>query len=169
MPQKNQVYLLLGSNLDPRESFINKAITLIGERVGKVVGISTMYQSDAWGFQSDTRFLNQVIQIETNFTPEELLQKTQQIEKDLGRTRTIVNGYASRTIDIDILYFDQQVMSSEGLVIPHPRLHLRRFTLVPMAELAPEFQHPVSHLTQQELLAHCPDTDEVQPYLMEVG
>ncbi len=164
MPQKNQVYLLLGSNLDPRESFINKAITLISERAGKVLGMSTIYQSEAWGFQSDTRFLNQVLRIETNLTPEDLLQKTQQIEKNLGRTRVEENGYTSRTIDIDILYYDQKVMSSENLIIPHPRLHLRRFTLLPLAELAPELQHPVSHLTQQELLVRCADTGEVQPY-----
>jgi len=166
MQQKNLVYLLLGSNLDPRETFIDKAISLIGERVGQVVDMSGMYQSKAWGFQSDTRFLNQVIGIETDCTPVELLQKTQQIEAELGRTRNQGNGYASRTIDIDILYFNLDVIDSDNLIIPHPRLHLRRFTLLPLAELAPELKHPVLHLTQLELLAQCVDAVEVQPYQM---
>jgi len=166
MPQKNQVYLLLGSNLDPREVFIDKAISLTGERVGQVTGMSGIYQSEAWGFQSDTRFLNRVIRIETDCTPAELLQKTQQIEAELGRTRDQGDGYASRTIDIDILYYNLDVIDSGYLIIPHPRLHLRRFTLLPLAELAPELKHPVMHLTQMELLAQCFDTVEVQPYQM---
>jgi len=164
MPQKNQVYLLLGSNIDPRETFINKAITMIGERVGKIVDMSGIYQSEAWGFQSDTPFLNRVIRIETDLDAELLLQQTQQIEIDLGRTEAKTNGYASRTMDVDLLYYNDSVVHRANLVIPHPRLHLRRFTLVPMVALAPHFQHPVLHLSQAELLAGCGDTGEVQPY-----
>ena len=107
-------------------------------------------------------FFNQVAQVKTSLSAEKLLSLLLQLEKDLGRERRDTGGYASRTIDIDILFFNDEIIKKEGLQVPHPRLPLRRFALRPLCEIAPDLMHPVLKKTVRELLRECPDTSEVQ-------
>lgn len=151
-------YILFGSNMGDKEALFAQACLLINNRCGQVVRVSAAYESEPWGFEAEEWFLNRVIVVETEKTPEELLQQLLDIERELGRVRhPEIQGYTSRTVDLDLLYFGQRVINTDSLTVPHPRLHLRRFALVPMCEVAPEWVHPVFGLTQQELLQQCPD------------
>ena len=156
-------YILFGSNMGDRERLFADACLLINNRCGRVMEVSTAYESEPWGFVADEWFLNRVIAVDTELDPEELMQKLLEIEAELGRVRHPEHeGYASRPIDLDILYFGNHVIQTESLTVPHPRLHLRRFALVPLCELIPDFVHPVLNKTQRELLQDCPDTSEVK-------
>lgn len=151
-------YILFGSNMGDKEALFAQACLLINNRCGRVVQVSAAYESEPWGFEAEEWFLNRVIVVETEKGPEELLQQLLEIERELGRIRhPEIQGYTSRTADLDLLYFGQRVINTDTLIVPHPRLHLRRFALVPMCEVAPEWVHPVFGLTQQELLQQCPD------------
>ncbi|WP_461041068.1 2-amino-4-hydroxy-6-hydroxymethyldihydropteridine diphosphokinase [Spirosoma harenae] len=151
--------ILLGANLGDRLQTLNRAIRLIDERVGLVVQQSNLYETAPWGVIDQPSFLNQVLVVETNLEPLEVLRQTQQTEEDLGRVR--LEKWGARLIDIDILYYDQLILQTDKLTIPHPFLHLRRFTLVPLAEVAPDFVHPTLQKTSLELLADCEDKSEV--------
>ena len=156
-------YILFGSNMGDRERLFSDACLFIKNRCGRVMEVSTAYESEPWGFVADEWFLNRIIAVDTELDPEELLQKLLEIEAELGRVRhPEQKGYASRPIDLDILYFGNRVIQTDSLNVPHPRLHLRRFTLVPLCELIPDFVHPVLNKTQRELLQECPDTSEVK-------
>ena len=120
--------------------------------------MSAPYESEPWGFETEEWFLNRVIVMETKMGPDDLLRQLLEIEHELGRERhPEIVGYISRTADLDILYFGQRVICTDTLIVPHPRLHRRRFALLPMCEVAPEMVHPVFGLTQVELLKRCPD------------
>ena len=135
-----------------------QACLLINNRCGHVVQVSAAYESEPWGFEAERWFLNRVVVVETGLAPEALLQQLLDIERELGRVRhPEIEGYASRTADLDVLYYGDHFICTETLTIPHPRLHLRRFALVPMCEVAPDFVHPVLQLTQAELLQQCHD------------
>lgn len=138
----SKVILLLGSNLGDRKNFLQKAIELINAEVGMVIKFSSVYESEPWGFKSDELFLNQVIIIKSNDEPQTLLKKLQKIENELGRIIKS-SGYENRTIDIDILFYDDIKLKTKELTIPHPRLHLRKFTMDPLIEIAGEYIHPV--------------------------
>jgi len=153
-------YLLLGSNEGDRFSWLGNALQLIGEQCGQVSAISSIYQTAAWGLENQAAFLNQVLKIETSLSPEQLLAATLGIEISLGRHRQIKWG--PRIIDIDILFYDNAVINEPGLIIPHPMLHRRRFTLVPLAEIAPSLIHPVLNKTITELLSDCEDKLDVE-------
>ncbi len=157
----NKVFLLLGGNQGNVSETFALARQQIMERVGTVILASSLYQSEPWGFEADSHFLNQVLLAETMLAPAELLQTLLEIETSLGRTR-LAGVMESRSIDIDILFFNQQVIINPGLEIPHPRLHLRRFTLLPLAEIAPEMVHPLMGKTISEILLSCNDTLAVQ-------
>lgn len=149
----NIVYLGLGSNLGDKKSCLNRAIMNINERIGRVISRSSFYDTTPWGFQSNNRFLNAVVKIETKLTPEELLTITQQIEKESGRQKKSVSGiYSDRNIDIDILFYNTLILKNEHLEIPHALIQERDFVLLPMVEIAPDFIHPVLHLTMRDLL-----------------
>ena len=151
-------YVLFGSNMGDKDAIFAQACLLINNRCGCVVQVSAAYESEPWGFEAEEWFLNRVIVVETDKSPEELLQKLLDIERDLGRIRhPEIHTYISRTADLDLLYYGHRVINTDMLTVPHPRLHLRRFALVPMCEVAPEWVHPVFGLTQQELLQQCPD------------
>ena len=151
-------YILFGSNMGDKEALFAQACLLINNRCGRVVQVSAAYESEPWGFEAEEWFLNRVIVVETEKGPEEVLQQLLDIERELGRIRhPEIQGYTSRTADLDLLYFGHRVINTDTLTVPHPRLHLRRFALVPMCEMAPEWVHPVFGLTQQELLQQCPD------------
>ena len=132
-------------------------------RCGRLSGMSSAYESEPWGFEADEWFLNRAVLVDTGLEPAEMMRQLLDIEADLGRIRDPeATGYASRPIDLDILYFGDRVVQEDGLAIPHPRLHLRRFALLPVCELMPDFVHPVFHLTQIELLERCPDRSETR-------
>jgi 2-amino-4-hydroxy-6-hydroxymethyldihydropteridine diphosphokinase len=155
-----QVYISLGSNLGDRLQFLKNAIEKIANQLGKVVKESKVYEAAAWGHTKQPNFYNQVIEIETDLTPAQLLQGCLEIEKSLGRERSILWG--ERTIDLDILLFDGRAVQSENLNIPHPYLHLRNFVLVPLCEIAPDLIHPILELTIQQLLDRCADKLEIK-------
>lgn len=152
-----EVFLSLGSNLGDRENYLTKAIELINQNIGEIIRKSSFYETQPWGFDVENLFLNQVILIKTHISPVELLSEINFIEKQLERTRNSEN-YESRTIDIDILYYENQFFSSEKLQIPHKLLHNRKFVLEPLNEIAPDFIHPVLKKNTQELLLNCTDS-----------
>jgi len=144
------VFLGLGSNVGDREEFIEQAIFLLGKASGiKVRKKSTSYETDAEGVGDQPPFLNAAVQIETSLSPHKLLAVTQDIETALGREREVEWG--PRTIDLDILLYDDEIVSDDKLQIPHPLLHERTFVLKPLAEIAPEAIHPILERTIQEL------------------
>lgn len=153
-------YLLLGGNLGDRLSVIEQARVEILQRTGRISGMSAIYETEPWGFTHKNLFLNQVTAVNTPLSPEALLDETQRIELALGRKSKGIR-YEGRTIDIDILFYNTQIIHTPRLQVPHPRLHLRRFTLVPLAELAPDLLHPFFILTSAQLLAQCRDKSEV--------
>lgn len=157
------VFLLLGANLGERESTLKQAIELISNRISPIKAQSQLYETAPWGVIDQPAFLNQVIQIETELSPMKVLEQTLKIEKQLGRERRL--RWGARVIDIDILYYADLVLESVELQLPHPRLHERRFTLVPLTEMAPDFIHPVLKKTNQELLNECTDASLVNVFV----
>ena len=157
------IYLLLGSNLGDRALLMRTATHQIGERIGAVTRASSLYETAPWGGIEQPSFLNQVLEVRTILAPEEVLRIILEIEHELGRVR--YERWGARHLDIDILYFGKIVMDTPRLTVPHPRLHERRFTLVPLAEIAPNFVHPVLEKTNAALLEVCMDKEEVSLYL----
>ena len=132
----HRVFLSLGSNLSDRQAHLNKAIELIGERIGEVVRQSSFIETEPWGFESENRFLNGAILVETTLTPRQLLKATQKIERELGRKRKSSSGvYHDRPIDIDILLYDDLTIDEPDLKIPHPLMHERDFVMIPLREI----------------------------------
>lgn len=158
----NTVYLLLGGNTGLVIEHFTQAIEEIKQRVGTVTAQSPIYESEAWGFYSDQKFLNQVIVVHSLLDENLVLNHILEIEKNLGRIRTKGSEtYQSRPIDIDILFFNNLICNYPELTLPHPRLHLRRFTLSPLNDIAPQLVHPVLNKTIHELLDSCPDLNDV--------
>jgi 2-amino-4-hydroxy-6-hydroxymethyldihydropteridine diphosphokinase len=155
-------YLGIGSNMGNRQAMLNEAIWLTDQELGEVQRFSSMYETSAWGNTEQQAFLNQAIKIRTPFSPQWLMQKILQVEKQMGRKR--MEKWGPRSIDIDILFYDQKIQHSQGLVIPHPQLHLRRFVLVPMVEIAPSLKHPILGKNMRQLLMECPDTGTVRRF-----
>jgi 2-amino-4-hydroxy-6-hydroxymethyldihydropteridine diphosphokinase len=155
----NVVYLLIGGNIGNRQENLRLAKTKIGTLCGKISTQSAIYETAAWGNQNQPAFLNQVLKISTELSPEQLLENLLSIEKELGRVR--IEKYGPRIIDIDILFFNNSIISLNNLVIPHPEMQNRRFALLPLSEIAPGFNHPVLHKTISQLLKECPDNLEV--------
>ena len=158
-----KVYLVIGGNLGDREGYIEKTKCLIAERVGYILRYSSLYESEPWGFEHSQNFLNQVLIVDTQLSPAAILLEISFIEGILGRERN-GHGYSPRTADIDILFYDQQIMLSPSLVIPHRFLHKRMFVLAPLAEVAPDFMHPLFSIPIRELLASCDDKTKVWKY-----
>jgi 2-amino-4-hydroxy-6-hydroxymethyldihydropteridine diphosphokinase len=154
------VFLLLGSNLGDRMEMLNNAGKLIESSIGKILRFSSVYMTKAWGVEDQPDFLNQVFEVETSHSPEKLLGLINEIENQLGRVRD--EKWHSRSIDIDILYYGDQIVEKEKLVIPHKENENRKFVLIPMVEIAPQFIHPKYGLTQHDLLRKCKDRLEVQ-------
>jgi 2-amino-4-hydroxy-6-hydroxymethyldihydropteridine diphosphokinase len=153
-------FLLLGSNQGNRQQFLAQARRQLSAAAGSLQKESAVYETAAWGLQDQPAFLNQVLQLETPLQPQALLAAIHLIEKSLGRMRHV--KWAARVIDIDILYFDDLVLQTPQLHIPHPHLQDRRFTLLPLVEIAPGWVHPVFRKTNRQLLDQCPDTLEVK-------
>lgn len=160
LPQMKGIYLLLGTNLGDRAINLANAINLAAEQGVVIKAVSAIYETAAWGIEEQPGFLNQVLEVETTLSAEELLKTILAIELEMGRVR--IQKWGERLIDIDILYYHDQVIDSPELTVPHPEIQSRRFTLVPLVELAAEELHPVLQKTQAELLAVCPDGLEVR-------
>ncbi len=157
MNSTKTVYLSLGSNLGKRLANLQQAIILLGKELGRVIAISKIYESPSWGFKGEN-FLNCCITLETDFTPNDALERILTIEQAMGRLRTLHDqGYESRRIDIDIIYYNAEVINSPDLTIPHPKMAERRFVLRPLAEIAPQFYHPVLKKDSRNLLQECKD------------
>ena len=152
----NQVYLLIGGNLGDRFELLKSAGKGIEKQIGDIVKESSIYETAAWGFESENDFLNQVLLVKTDLKPKQILEQCQLIEKLLGRVRQS-GHYASRTMDIDILFYNDEIINEPDLTIPHPHLHKRRFTLEPLNEISPEFIHPRFKQTVRQLLSDCND------------
>jgi len=149
------IYLLLGANLGDRFSQLFKAFKKIEEKIGSVIRHSAIYETAAWGREDEPSYLNQVLCVTTNLAPHELLKTIHEIESCLGRTRQL--RWGARLIDIDILFYGEMILNDSDLVIPHPYIHKRKFTLVPLAEIAPKYRHPVLLKTVEQLLTDLHD------------
>jgi 2-amino-4-hydroxy-6-hydroxymethyldihydropteridine diphosphokinase len=154
------VYLLLGTNEGDRDRNLSKAVELIGERAGKLMKRSSVYETAPWGKTDQAAFLNLAVSISSELPPLELLEHLKGIEKEVGRVST--EKWGPRVIDIDILFFGDEIIQEPELQVPHPYLPVRRFGLLPMSEIAGEFVHPVLRKTINELLRECPDGSEVK-------
>ena len=156
------VFVLLGSNLGDRELLVNQACKMLEERCGEIVAKSRLYESEPWGFQAEHWFLNQVVEIRTSLSPDVLMQTLLTIEKELGRDRSMPHqGYVSRPMDLDILYYGKDIIDTEMVTAPHPRLHQRRFTLLPLCDIAPDFVHPLLKKSNLQLLDECHDNGKI--------
>lgn len=153
-------YLSLGSNLGNRLDNLQKAVNLIADKIGHILKISSIFQTESWGFKSED-FLNCCIKVTTNLPPETLLQKILAIEISLGRIRNAKDNYQARTIDIDILFFDDEIIFSPDLIVPHPKLIERKFVLQPLAEIAPSIIHPILKQRIEICLVNCTDTSSI--------
>src|ERR1700759_2351307 len=151
----NTVYLLTGGNVGNRRENLEKAVAQIENSCGKIVQCSGLYETDAWGKTDQPPFLKQALHLATNLPADELLDALLHIEQQMGRIRAEKNG--ARTIDIDILFYNRQIIDTPNLRIPHPRMSQRRFVLRPLTDIAASFIHPVLHKTIQQLLDECAD------------
>ena len=148
-------YLSLGSNKGNRQLWLDNAIELLGQNAGVILKMSSRYETKAWGISEQPDFINMCLQLQTSLSAIELLHTILQTETTLGRVRDIKWG--PRTIDIDILFYENAIINSEGLLIPHPHLQERRFILMPLIDIAPCHIHPVLNKRVNELLKECTD------------
>lgn len=156
----NKAYLLTGGNTGERKMELSRAVALIAAKTGKILKQSHLYETAAWGKTDQSPFLNQALLIETPLSPQALLESILAIELEMGRERK--EKYGPRNIDIDILLYNNEIISQPHLHIPHPEMTRRRFVLTPLSEIAPNLIHPTLHLSIKKLLELCPDTLEVR-------
>lgn len=162
MDTRRKIYISLGSNKGDRLKNLQDAINLIFERIGKINIISKVYNSPAFGFEGSD-FLNCCVILETDIAPDEIMLALLEIETSMGRVREANAGYESRTIDLDILFVDEDVLETKLLKVPHPELHKRKFVLKPLLEIAPKLTHPTLHKNVADLLETCEDTSVLEP------
>ncbi|GHN03143.1 2-amino-4-hydroxy-6-hydroxymethyldihydropteridine diphosphokinase [Cytophagales bacterium WSM2-2] len=149
------IFLLLGTNQGDRAQNLNLCTQHLRKDAGEIIKLSSVYETAPWGKEDQPGFLNQALQLESGLHPEELLSVCLNIEQKMGRLR--LEKWGARIIDIDIIYFGTQVVTTSTLVIPHPRLTERKFVLVPLSEIAPDFAHPILQKTNEVLLKECTD------------
>ncbi len=159
---KNTAYISLGSNIGNKTQNISLAINEISKSIGEVLKKSSNYTSEPWGFNSTENFVNAAISVQTSFSASELMQGLQIIEKKMGRIRSQRNGYIDRIIDLDIIYFNNEIVKTIDLTIPHPNLHIRKFVLVPLNEIVPYYIDPINKMTIEELLENCSDESTIE-------
>jgi 2-amino-4-hydroxy-6-hydroxymethyldihydropteridine diphosphokinase len=157
----HQVFLGLGGNIGNKHDNFDKVYTFIQNELGTITKSSSVYETPPWGFQAEVNFWNQVLVVNTEFSAVEVLRKINKIERQFGRKRD-GGQYKSREMDIDILYFDELIIETEKLTIPHQYIQNRLFVLVPLAEIAPDFVHPVLQLSSVEMLNVCEDKSVIE-------
>lgn len=161
----NSVVLLLGGNQGERMQYIVRAMGSIGAEIGTISAISPVYETAPWGFEAEQPFLNVAVVVDTDLSAEQVLHKALQIEFELGRRRSPeAVGYQSRPMDIDLIFFNSDIVDTPELTLPHPRMHLRRFVLEPLAKIIPVFLHPKLQKTMIQLLEECTDSGEVKTF-----
>ena len=161
---KHDLFLMLGSNLGERMGNIKLAEKMINDQIGEVRKCSDIYETEPWGCIDQPLFLNKLLLVETYFDAQKVLELALCIEKALGRNRLLSNKWKERSIDIDIIYFDEQIIQTPQLVVPHPRLHQRNFVLIPLADMVPEFVHPVLKKNTLKMISECKDLQKVNKY-----
>jgi len=159
MTLKNEIYVLLGGNLGNPQEQLRQAKKLLTLKLGDIIKASSFYQSEAWGIEDQPTFLNQVVLLQTDKTAEQSLLICQEIENELGRQRK--EKWGARIIDIDILYYNSEIINTPTLIVPHPYIPTRRFTLEPLCEIAYSYKHPKLNLTNGQLLLICTDNLQV--------
>ncbi|WP_127845740.1 2-amino-4-hydroxy-6-hydroxymethyldihydropteridine diphosphokinase [Psychroflexus aestuariivivens] len=162
MNSKTTAYIALGSNKGNKIGWLSQALNFIFEEIGDVKRVSKIYKTPAWGFEGED-FLNAVVEIDTRFSAEKTLKKLLNIELKLGRTRIENSGYQSRTIDLDLIFYGQDQIESEHLTIPHPKMIDRKFVLYPLADLIPNFVHPILNSKISDLVKTTSDHSEINP------
>lgn len=170
MAKMNDVYFSLGSNMGNRAGFLRFALQEL-ERSLSLVSISSIYETQAWGYEDAKSYLNMAAWYRTDFSAQHLRKLTFDIETAAGRKAKFKNeesDYQARTLDIDILFIDKSIIEENELVIPHPRLHLRNFVLVPLAEINENLVHPVFNKTIEQLLKDSPDESEIKRFAKEL-
>lgn len=155
------VYLSLGGNQGDVCHHIDSAIQKINNKVGHVVSVSSYYETEPWGFEAETNFVNCVLKVSTSLSAKEVLKEVLEIEALLGRRR-VGKGYASRPMDIDLIDFDGMIMEDIDLILPHPRMHQRNFVLMPLKDVAPDWVHPRLNKGMDELIGECVDEGEIK-------
>lgn len=166
--KNNTVVLLIGGNQGDRMNLILRSLSLIAQRIGSIAQISTIYETEPWGFESDRNFLNQALVVDTDLTAHEVLREALAIEKELGRERPAdKKGYSSRPMDIDLIFFNSAIVDTTDLTLPHPRMHLRRFVLEPLVEIIPDYIHPRKRKTIRQLHQDCPDHSAIWQFPKE--
>lgn len=163
MKDSKTIYVALGSNKDDKFKNLQLAVDAIFEKIGTIISISKVYQSQAMGFEGDD-FLNTCIAVNTKLTPKKVLKTLQEIEVKLGRKPKKNEGYESREIDLDIIFFEDEILDESNLVIPHPEAHKRKFVLEPLKLIASKIEHPVLEKTVEELYEACEDQTALEPY-----
>lgn len=145
-------YLSLGSNLGNREEYIKNAITEIDRQIGKITKVSSLYETEPWGFNSENKFINVAVEVETELSITNLLEIVHKIEYEAGRVRDVnATGYVDRVIDIDILLFDNIIYDNPQITLPHPKMHLREFVIEPLVEIAPNVIHPILNISIKDI------------------
>jgi 2-amino-4-hydroxy-6-hydroxymethyldihydropteridine diphosphokinase len=165
MQYMNKVFLLIGGNMGDRLQNLHQAITLLSATCGPVIQQSAVYETAAWGKTDQAAFLNQALLLTTELSPQELITTVLSVEEQMGRHRT--ERFGPRVIDIDIMFYNEDIINEPHLTVPHPQMQNRRFALIPLKELAPLFVHPVLKKTLEELLLECKDELPVIPYKMK--
>jgi 2-amino-4-hydroxy-6-hydroxymethyldihydropteridine diphosphokinase len=163
---QKQAYILLGTNLGDRTAQLEEASILILGSGCKIIQVSSVYVTEAWGLRDQPDFFNQVLKIETVLSPEVLMETMLEIEQKMGRIRN--QKYEPRTIDIDLLFFEDNIIQTETLIIPHPEIQNRRFVLEPLCEIDPEMKHPVLLKNIKDLLTDCADPLSVKKLSKEI-
>lgn len=156
MFKMNTIFLMLGTNVGKRLSNLTIANELISTRIGKIVSLSHIYESESWGYKTSNNYFNQCIILHSIMEAMNVLIEILNIETEMGRVRE-GETYSDRIIDIDILFFNKDCINSKNLTIPHPHLHKRKFVLEPLNEIAPDFIHPVLDKSVTQLLHDCED------------
>ncbi|WP_185867156.1 2-amino-4-hydroxy-6-hydroxymethyldihydropteridine diphosphokinase [Blattabacterium cuenoti] len=156
--KEHDVFLLQGSNKGNKKEYLDQSLISISKKIGRIIKISSYFESEAWKMKNSSIFYNRALYVKTNYSPIDLLKKILDIEILIGRKKNLFQEkYQSREIDIDILFYDHIIIYSSILTIPHPLLHLRRFVLEPMCEIAPNKNHPIFNLTILDMLGLCMD------------